>query len=117
MWVSVNMAFKLTYLDGQESDYDDDTVWEVDDGVLKLGKEEGKWSVLLSPSHWAVIELGGKSKGRTKSGDGDEYCDGDGHCDSDAYNHPDSNSDCDSNTNGDPGISGQRFNALAGGNW
>ena len=53
------MAFKLTYSDGQESDYDDDTVWEVDDGVLKLGRKEGQWSVLLSPSHWAVIEVGG----------------------------------------------------------
>ncbi|MCV7150833.1 hypothetical protein [Mycolicibacterium pyrenivorans] len=51
------MAFKLTYSDGQESHHDDDTVWELDDGVLKLGREEGKWSVLLSPSHWAVIEF------------------------------------------------------------
>ncbi len=51
------MAFKLTYSDGQESSHDDDTVWELDDGVLKLGREEGKWSVLLSPSHWAVLEL------------------------------------------------------------
>ncbi len=56
------MAFKLTYTDGQESQYDDDTVWEVDDGVLKLGREEGKWSVLLSPSHWAVIEVGGAQR-------------------------------------------------------
>jgi hypothetical protein len=61
------MAFKLTYSDGQESDYDDDTVWEVDDGVLKLGKTEGKWSVMLSPSHWAVIELQG-----SKVRDGDD---------------------------------------------
>jgi hypothetical protein len=66
------MAFKLTYSDGQESDYDDDTVWEVDDGVLKLGKTKGKWSVLLSPSHWAVIELQGK-----KSRDGDDESDDD----------------------------------------
>lgn len=51
------MAFKLTYSDGQESTHDDDTVWELDDGVLKLGREEGTWSVLLSPSHWAVLEL------------------------------------------------------------
>src|ERR1700712_5406947 len=63
------MAFKLTYSDGQESDYDDDTVWEVDDGVLKLGKTKGKWSVLLSPSHWAVIELQGK---KSRDGDKDE---------------------------------------------
>jgi hypothetical protein len=51
------MAFKLTYTDGQESDYDDDTKWEIDDGVLKMGREEGKWTVLVSPSHWATIEL------------------------------------------------------------
>jgi hypothetical protein len=61
------MAFKLTYSDGQESDHDDDTVWELDNGVLKLGREEGTWSVLLSPSHWAVLELGAK-----KSKDGDD---------------------------------------------
>jgi hypothetical protein len=56
------MAFKLTYSDGQESQHDDDTVWELDDGVLKLGREKGKWSVLLSPSHWAVLELGGQAR-------------------------------------------------------
>ncbi|MDG4665796.1 hypothetical protein [Mycobacterium sp. 236(2023)] len=55
------MAFKLTYSDGQESQHDDDTVWEIDDGVLKLGREKDKWSVYLSPSHWAVLELGGAS--------------------------------------------------------
>ena len=51
------MAFKLTYSDGQESQHDDDTIWEIDDGVLKLGLEKDKWSVLLSPSHWAVLEV------------------------------------------------------------
>jgi hypothetical protein len=61
MWVSVGMAFKLTYIDGQEDTYDDDTKWEVDDGVLKLGRGDGDWSVLVSPGHWATIELG-KSK-------------------------------------------------------
>jgi len=55
------MAFKLTYSDGQETDYDDDTAWEVDDGVLKMGRKEGEWTVLVSPSHWAVIEVGGKA--------------------------------------------------------
>ena len=54
------MAFKLTYSDGQETDYDDDTAWEVDDGVLKMGRREGEWSVLVSPSHWAVLEVGGR---------------------------------------------------------
>ena len=52
------MAFKLTYTDGEEAEYDDSTVWEVDDGVLKMGRTEGEWSVLVSPSHWAVIEMG-----------------------------------------------------------
>jgi len=52
------MAFKLTYTDGQESDYDDGTKWEVDGGVLKLGREDGEWSVFVSPGHWATIELG-----------------------------------------------------------
>lgn len=75
------MAFKLTYSDGQESDYDDDTVWEVDDGVLKLGKEEGKWSVLLSPSHWAVIELGGKKKDKSDTGDDSDEDDSKDHQD------------------------------------
>lgn len=63
------MAFKLTYSDGQESQHDDDTVWELDDGVLKLGREKGKWSVLLSPSHWAVLELGGQSRDGDDSDD------------------------------------------------
>ena len=69
---SPSMAFKLTYSDGQETQYDDDTKWEVDDGVLKLGRKDGKWSVLLSPSHWAVIEVGG-----TKSDDKDDKDDKD----------------------------------------
>jgi hypothetical protein len=67
------MTFKLTYSDGQESDYEDDTVWEVDNGVLKLGREEGKWTVLLSPSHWAVIEVdGAKSRGGDDSSERDD---------------------------------------------
>lgn len=67
------MAFKLTYSDGHESDYDDDTKWEVEDGVLKLGKEAGKWSVFLSPSHWATLELAaGKDKGKDSDKDKDE---------------------------------------------
>jgi hypothetical protein len=61
------MAFKLTYSDGQESQHDDDTAWEIDDGVLKLGREKGKWSVYLSPSHWAVLELGGAASKDEKS--------------------------------------------------
>lgn len=74
------MAFKLTYSDGQESTHDDDTVWELDDGVLKLGREEGKWSVLLSPSHWAVLELVAASSDKdsdTSDRDGDDDKDDD----------------------------------------
>ena len=65
MWVSVSMAFKLTYTDGQESDYDDGTKWKVEDGVLKLGREEGNWSVFVSPGHWATIEIGKDAKEKT----------------------------------------------------
>ena len=54
MWVFTSMAFKLTYIDGQEDTYDDDTKWEVDDGVLKLGRGDGDWSVLVSPGHWGL---------------------------------------------------------------
>ena len=80
MWVSVNMAFKLTYNDGQESDYDDETKWEVEGGVLKLGHADGQWSVYVSPGHWATIEIGKsgedtKKKKHTKDdedGDKDE---------------------------------------------
>ena len=56
------MAFKLTYTDGQESDYDDGTKWEVDGGVLKLGRQDGQWSVFVSPGHWATIEVGKDTK-------------------------------------------------------
>jgi hypothetical protein len=52
------MAFKLTYSDGQADDYDDNTKWELEAGVLKLGREAGEWTVLISPSHWATLELG-----------------------------------------------------------
>ena len=62
MWVSGNMAFKLTYTDGQESDYDDGTKWKVDGGVLKLGREDGEWTVLVSPGHWATIEIAKDAK-------------------------------------------------------
>jgi hypothetical protein len=51
------MAFKLTYSDGHETEYDDSTKWEVEEGVLKLGREAGKWTAYLSPSHWATLEL------------------------------------------------------------
>ena len=86
------MAFKLTYSDGQESQHDDGTVWELDDGVLKLGREEGKWEVLLSPSHWAVLEIGG-AKSPDKATDDD-----DDSKDSDNSDSDDSDSDSDSDS-------------------
>jgi hypothetical protein len=33
-----------------------------------MGRREGEWSVLVSPSHWAVLEVGGQ---RQEDGDGD----------------------------------------------
>jgi hypothetical protein len=51
------MAFKLTYTDGQEDSYDDETAWTVEGAVLKMGREAGKWTVLVSPSHWATVEV------------------------------------------------------------
>jgi hypothetical protein len=51
------MAFKLTYSDGQETGYDDSTEWEVENGVVKMGRESGKWTVFVSPSHWATLEI------------------------------------------------------------
>jgi hypothetical protein len=50
------MAFKLTYRDGLSTDYDDSTKWEVDNGVVKMGRGDGDWTVFVSPSHWATLE-------------------------------------------------------------
>ena len=67
------MAFKLTYSDGQATDYDDSTKWEVENGVVKLGREAGKWTVFVSPSHWATLELEtGKDKDKGKGKDKDK---------------------------------------------
>ncbi|MFZ0904698.1 MAG: hypothetical protein WAN71_12705 [Mycobacterium sp.] len=63
------MAFKLTYSDGQETDYDDSTKWEVENGVVKMGHEPGEWTVFVSPSHWATLELA-TGKDRDKEGGG-----------------------------------------------
>lgn len=81
------MAFKLTYTDGQETEYGDDTAWEVDDGVLKMGRTEGHWTVLVSPSHWAVLEVGG-----TESSESDDSDDSD-ESDSDEEDSEDSKDD------------------------
>ena len=81
------MTFKLTYSDGQETDYDDDTAWEVDDGVLKMGRKEGDWTVLVSPSHWAVIEVGGANLHKDDGDDGgDDEAAGDQGSDDEAKN-------------------------------
>lgn len=73
------MAFKLTYSDGQETDYDDDTKWEVENGVLKMGRESGKWTVFISPSHWATLEITqAKDGGKDKDGEKDKDKGGDG---------------------------------------
>ena len=68
------MAFKLTYSDGQETDYDDGTKWEVENGVVKMGREAGKWTVFVSPSHWATLELAtGKGKDKSDAKDKHEH--------------------------------------------
>jgi hypothetical protein len=69
------MAFKLTYSDGQSTDYDDSTKWEVDNGVVKMGRDDGEWTVFVSPSHWATLELAtGEDKDK---GDAEHNKDGD----------------------------------------
>jgi hypothetical protein len=68
------MAFKLTYSDGQSTDYDDSTKWEIDSGVVKLGRDEGDWTVFVSPSHWATLEL---DTGQDKNGGDDKKSDND----------------------------------------
>ncbi len=68
------MAFKLTYSDGQETNYDDSTNWEVENGVVKMGREPGNWTVFVSPSHWATLELatGNEDKDDGKHDERDE---------------------------------------------
>src|SRR5690349_16951756 len=93
MWVSVSMAFKLTYIDGQEDTYDDDTKWEVDDGVLKLGRGNGDWSVLVSPGHWATIELGKGTKDDKEKKDKKDKNEKDDDSDDDDKDDSDDNKD------------------------
>jgi hypothetical protein len=79
------MAFKLTYSDGQSTDYDDSTKWEVDSGVVKLGRDEGDWTVFVSPSHWATLELntGDDKKSDDKKSDDKKKSDDDKDSDKD----------------------------------
>ena len=72
------MAFKLTYSDGQATDYDESTKWEVENGVVKMGREAGKWTVFVSPSHWATLEL---ATDKNKNKDGKDKHKGDKHKD------------------------------------
>jgi hypothetical protein len=71
------MAFKLTYSDGQATDYDDSTKWEVENGVVKMGREAGEWTVFVSPSHWATLEkVSGKDKAEGQHDKDDDHDDG-----------------------------------------
>jgi len=72
------MAFKLTYSDGQATDYDESTKWEVENGVVKMGREAGTWTVFVSPSHWATLEL---ATDKNKNKDGKDKHKGDKHKD------------------------------------
>jgi hypothetical protein len=70
------MGFKLTYSDGQADDYDNSTQWAVEDGVLKMGREAGTWTVLVSPSHWATIEVSqDEDASKDQPGDDEEESD------------------------------------------
>jgi hypothetical protein len=60
------------------TDYDDSTTWEVENGILKMGRESGKWTVFVSPSHWATLEIvPAKDKDETEDRDGSEDKDND----------------------------------------
>ncbi len=77
------MAFKLTYSDGQATDYDESTKWEVENGVVKMGREAGKWTVFVSPSHWATLELATDNNKEDKNKDDGDKDDKDGDKDDD----------------------------------
>src|SRR5277367_5064710 len=64
------MAFKLTYSDGQSTDYDDSTKWEVDNGGVKMGRDDGDWTAFVSQSHGATVQLHtGKENDNDNGGD------------------------------------------------
>jgi len=90
------MAFKLTYSDGQETDYDDSTKWEVENGVVKMGREAGKWTVFVSPSHWATLEIvAGKNKDNGEDRGGGDDKDKDEEKDDDEDNGKEQDEDED----------------------
>jgi hypothetical protein len=86
------MGFKLTYRDGQEDDYDDATKWDVEGGVLKMGREADNWTVLVSPSHWATIEV---HEDRDEDNDDDDDDQDEGHSDDGDQDKDDSDGDDD----------------------
>lgn len=52
------MAITVTYTDGQVTEYDDKTWWEVTDaGLLRIGSRKGVPDLLVSPSGWSSIDL------------------------------------------------------------
>jgi hypothetical protein len=89
------MAFKLTFSDGHETEYDDNTKWEVENGVVKMGREAGKWTVFLSPSHWATLELTAGKGGDKGGGDDKEKDDEDDDKDKDKDKDDDKDDDKD----------------------
>jgi hypothetical protein len=40
-----------------------------------MGREEGKWTVLLSPSHWAVVEVAGAQERKDDDGKNEKDAD------------------------------------------
>jgi hypothetical protein len=43
--------------------------------VLKLGREDGEWTVFVSPGHWATIELGKGKEPKQKKDEKDDDSD------------------------------------------
>lgn len=50
------MAIRVTFTSGHETFYDDEVIWELEHGVLKLGLQRGKWDNIISPSAWHYID-------------------------------------------------------------
>lgn len=52
------MAFTVTYTDGNVTEYDDRTWWDVTDGgLLRIGVRKGIPDLLVSPGGWSTISL------------------------------------------------------------
>jgi hypothetical protein len=50
------MAIRVTFATGHENFYDDQVIWELEQGVLKIGSQRGKWDNIISPSAWHYID-------------------------------------------------------------